>query len=130
VLKEVFENTLPTQMDFSKSLLWIQVHDMPIICMNREIGYKIGATIGEVHEVDVTGEGVGWGHCLRIRVEVDLTKPLERGRALNLNVKTVWVNFWYKKLPFFCHSCGRIVHDFASCPGKAGFRLNGEDSLK
>jgi hypothetical protein len=117
-------------MDFSKSLFWIQVHDMPLICLNKEMGYKIGATVGAVEEVDVTGEGVGWGRCLRIRVEVDITKPLERGRVLNLNGKPVWVSFRYEKLPYFCHFCGRIVHDKALCDGKMGFRQNTGDSSR
>jgi hypothetical protein len=56
VLKEVAESISPVQMDFSKSSFWVQVHDMPLICMNREVSYKIGKTIGEVEEVDVTGE--------------------------------------------------------------------------
>jgi hypothetical protein len=130
VLKEVVEDVAPVQMEFSKSSFWIQVHDMPLICMNREVSYKIGATIGVVEEVDVTGEGVGWGHCLRIRVEVDITKPLERGRVLDLNDKPVWVSFRYKKLPYFCHFCGRIVHDKESCDGKRGFRQNVVDSSR
>ncbi len=65
------------------------------------MGYKIGKTIGEVEEVDVTGEGLGWGRCLRIRVCIDLTKPLERGRALNLNGKTVWVSLDMRSFHIF-----------------------------
>jgi hypothetical protein len=41
-------------MDFSKALFWVQVHDMPLICMNRDIGYRIGESLGTVEEVDVT----------------------------------------------------------------------------
>jgi len=38
---------------------------MPLTCMNREVGNRIGQSIGSVEEVDVTGDGVGWGRCLR-----------------------------------------------------------------
>jgi hypothetical protein len=69
--------------------------------MNREVEYKIGGTIGKVEEVDVTGEGLGWGRCLRIWVYIDLTKPLKRGRALSLNGKMVCVNFRYEKASTF-----------------------------
>jgi hypothetical protein len=31
---------------------------MPLTCMNREVGYKIGVSMGEVEEVDVTGDGL------------------------------------------------------------------------
>jgi hypothetical protein len=67
VLIEVDENILPAQMDFTRSLFWVQVHDMPLICMNRAVGSRIVETLGKVEEVDVIGDGVGWGRCLRIR---------------------------------------------------------------
>jgi hypothetical protein len=90
-------------MNFTYSLLWVQVHNMPIICMNHEVGHRIGAILGMVEEVDVTGDGVGWERSLRLRVNIDLTKPLDRGRALHLNEKTIWVTFKYEKLPQFCY---------------------------
>jgi hypothetical protein len=130
VLKEVEESILPSQMDFSKALFWVQVHDMPLTCMNREIGYRIGESLGAVEEVDVTGDGVGWGRCLRIRVYLDLTRPLDRGRALHINGKPVWVSFRYEKLPHFCYTCGRIVHGNNGCKGGASFRLNGGEPAK
>lgn len=61
VLKEVDEDIPPLQMDFSKVLFWVQVHDMPLTCMNREVGIRIGQSIGMVEDIDVTGDGVGWG---------------------------------------------------------------------
>jgi hypothetical protein len=98
VLKELDENIPPLQMDFSKALFWIQVHEMPLTYMNREAGLRIGQSIGIVDDVDVTGDGVGWGRCLRIKVYINLTKPLERGRALVINGKSLWVSFKYEKL--------------------------------
>lgn len=47
---------------------------------------------------------------------MDLTKPLERGRTLLVARKTYWVSFKYEKLPLFCFSCGRIVHEPSGCP--------------
>jgi hypothetical protein len=44
--------------------------------------------MGDVEEVDVTCNGVGWGCCLRIRINLDITKPLDKGRALSLNDKS------------------------------------------
>jgi len=38
VLKELDENLPPLQMDFSKALFWVQVHDMPLTSLNQEIG--------------------------------------------------------------------------------------------
>jgi hypothetical protein len=51
---------------------------MPLICMTKAIGSKIGESLGILEEVDIEGEGVEWGNVLRIRVITNLQKPLER----------------------------------------------------
>lgn len=83
-----------------------------------------------MEEVDVTGDGVGWGRCLRIWVYIDITKPLERGRALVLNGKSIWVSFRYEKLPQFCYFCGRIYHADKPCTNKTSHRINDDDLAK
>jgi hypothetical protein len=45
---------------------------------------------------------MGWGSYLRLRVNIDITKPLDRGRALNLAGKTSWVEFKYEKMRSCC----------------------------
>jgi hypothetical protein len=126
VLKEIDENTPPSHMDFSNAFFWIQLHGMPLTCMNREVGLRIGRSIGTVEDIDVTGDGVGWGRCLRIRVSIDITKPLERGRAIVLNGKSIWISLKYEKLPQFCYHCGKIYHADKACPNKSSFRINEE----
>ena len=101
VLNEFHGHCPPSQMVFLHSLVWVQVYGMPLLCMTKGIGSKIGASLGELEEVDVAGDGLGWSRCLRIRVSIDLSKPLERGRALVLGEKTHWVNFKYEKMPMF-----------------------------
>jgi hypothetical protein len=76
-------------MDFTRALFWILVHDMPLTCMTQEVGLWIGAFLGTVEEIDVEGNRVGWGRCLRLRVFIDITKPLDRGRALIVNGKSL-----------------------------------------
>jgi hypothetical protein len=114
-----FDGSIPSsQWDFTTSPFWIQVHDMPPICMTKAIGTKIGESLGTLEEVDVEGEGVEWSSVLRIRVIIDLQKPLERGRALTIAGKAYWVSFQYENLPVFCFNCGRIVHENSGCPAQ------------
>lgn len=40
--------------------------------MNREMGEKIGGSIGTVNEVDADEGDVAWGKCLRVRVKCNL----------------------------------------------------------
>jgi hypothetical protein len=49
----------PAQMKFTHSPFWIQVHDMPLICMNKAVGMKIGESLGALEDVDVAGDGSG-----------------------------------------------------------------------
>lgn len=83
---------------------------MPLLCMTKGIGTKIAMSMGILEEVDVASDGVGWGRCLRLRVVIDLSKPLEWGRALLLKGKSCWVNFKYEKLSLLCFTCGRVLY--------------------
>jgi hypothetical protein len=74
VLYEFDGHCPPSKMEFTKLQFWIQVHDFPLLCMNRVVEKKIGDSLSVLEDVDVAGNGVGWGRCLRIRVSIDLTK--------------------------------------------------------
>lgn len=77
-----------------------------MISFNRGVGQKIGDSLGDVLEVDAKGVEVGWRRGLRIKVVIDITNPLERGRALVIEGKSLWISFKYEKLPLFCFNCG------------------------
>lgn len=42
VLKEVDDNVPPLHMVFTHEVLWVQVLDMPLSCMNNEVGLRLG----------------------------------------------------------------------------------------
>jgi hypothetical protein len=98
--------------------------------MTKGVGEKIGESMGKLEDVDVAGDGAGWGRCLRIRVNIDVKKPLDRGRALNLCGKSSWVTFKYEKLPLFCFNCGCIVHDDQGCSVPRLTRLSSVEDTK
>jgi hypothetical protein len=78
-----FEGDLqPKAITCTSSAFWIRVFNLPIKSMIWEVGEDIGRAIGNLVEVDVFENGLGWGKHLRIRVEVDVTKPLLRGKIL------------------------------------------------
>jgi hypothetical protein len=35
--------------------------DLPLGCMGKTIGYKIGKIVGTVEMVDMDAKGIGWG---------------------------------------------------------------------
>ena len=81
----------------------------------------IGASLGEVLEVDVTDSGIQWGKCLRVRVSLDVSRKLIRGkRILGEEGEDWWVRFKYERLPNFCYRCGLLEHDLKDCTQKDG----------
>ena len=80
-----------------------------------KVGVEIGETIGTVIPLEHMKEMVG-GDFLRVRVEIDVSKPLCRGRKTAINANEfIWVAFKYEKLPNFCYWCGRVSHADKEC---------------
>ena len=56
------------------------------------------------------------GGFMRVRVLVDVSQPLCRGRVICLeDGKELWVSFKYERLPNLCYWCGRITHNDLDC---------------
>ncbi|CAH9109974.1 unnamed protein product [Cuscuta europaea] len=52
---------------------------------------------------------------MRIRVCMDIRKPLKKGTTLKKGGIGHWVDFKYEKLPNFCFICGIIDHSDKFC---------------
>ncbi|KAF4380499.1 hypothetical protein G4B88_011745 [Cannabis sativa] len=72
----------------------------------RFIGNLIG-TFFDVHE-DSLSEG--WGPFLRIRVAIDVSKPLLRGQLVTFPwiADELWLEYRYERLLDFCYDCEKI----------------------
>lgn len=79
--------------------------------------------IGLVQQVDVDESGVGWGKFLRVKVLLDVTCPLLRGRIVILHGNSTWVPIKYESLLQLCFRCGMIAHAIG------GFRLSTNNTL-
>jgi hypothetical protein len=115
-LIEDFDRTVaPTEFTFDKASFWVQMTNLPLGCMGKEISEMIGASVGVVQAIDTDGEGLGRGESLRAKILLDLSKPLPKGRKIKLQGSTRWVTFKYEHLPKFCFNCGVIVHGKFRC---------------
>jgi hypothetical protein len=75
-----FDGITPVdEMEFEKVAFWVRMYNLPLACVSKAMGCRIGASVGEMEEVDVDEEGVGWGKFFRVRILLDLSKPLSRG---------------------------------------------------
>ena len=93
--------------------------------MMIEVVISLGETMGLVLKPKDEAEMRG-GQFMRVRVVVDVTKPLCRGRMITWDQgRDRWVYFLYKRLPKFCYWCGFLSHDDKECM----VWLNSKESL-
>ncbi|KAK7816576.1 hypothetical protein CFP56_043919 [Quercus suber] len=74
-------------------------------------------TTSKVFENNPENEVYEGSNFIRVRVGVDITKPLCRGRKLAFRTgQDSWVSFKYERLPNICHWCGKLTHMDRECP--------------
>ncbi|KAE9467037.1 hypothetical protein C3L33_01055, partial [Rhododendron williamsianum] len=116
VLHRWEEGLRPEQINFSYSPFWIQLRALPLEFMSIEVGRKMMVGFGEVQEVMMAQLHGNQGRCIRVKVELDITKPIPRGkRVCTADWKPIWVSFRYEKFPLLCHYCGIVGHDDKAC---------------
>ena len=103
------------ELRFDKAEFWVQVHDLPARRMTIEAAKGICHPLGRISHCRDEEETDG-GDFMRVRVELDITKPLSRGRQVRFGPDSDgWVSFRYERLPVFCYWCGRLTHDAKEC---------------
>lgn len=107
---------IPTSVPLFHAIFWVQIHDVPIGYMTRKVGEIFGNFIGEFVEYDPKNSSVFWKAFIRIRVKVDVRKPLKRGNKITLaNGVATQVRFKYECLTVFCFFCGMLDHTDLIC---------------
>ena len=98
-------------MKFDRVTFSVQLHDLPLMYMNEEMGAFWGESIREVQNVDFGATGEFCGKFMRIRVTIDITQPLWRWVILDedgTRLNNVWIPLKYVRLPDFCYGCGMV----------------------
>ena len=116
IIMQRYANDGPVnELSFNKVPFWVQVHDIPCSFLTRKIAEKLCDVVGEVQKSIGAVDDDG-GSFFRVRVLVDITLPLCRGRVISLpNGSKSWVNFKYERLPNICYWCGRLDHNDRDC---------------
>lgn len=66
------------EYDFNLSSFWVRILNMPVELMDRKMATEVGNAIGEVLAIDWRDRGGGWTEFMRIRIIIDIHKPLRR----------------------------------------------------
>ena len=117
LLKEVKNADRVCWDDWHFSKFWVQVFNLPLSGMIRDVGIIIGKGMGDCLQVVADESGRCIGQYMRLRVCLDTSKPLRRGARVRLGLEggVVWVDFKYERLPEFCFICGILGHCVRDC---------------
>lgn len=109
------------EYEFYQIPVWIRVSKLPLGLMNRTTAEIIAGEVGKFIDVmtDANGESAV-GPYLRIKIQIDIRKPIWRGITLDVGDKKLWCPFAYEYLPDFCYLCGILDHIDTDCPTKDG----------
>ena len=112
VLNKMKMGEAVNKLKFNRASFWVQIHGLPTMNQTKEAGLRIGGILGEVEKVDVDEKGFSLGGHLRIRVSMDITQLLCRGRQVRIGESVAtWVDFKYERLPIFFYWCWKLDHD-------------------
>ncbi len=127
ILQRIEEDEAIDEVQFCETAFWVQMHGLPIRRMNNETVATIGSSLGSIVQGVESGANVDGGTAMRIRVSLDITKPLCRGRKARFEKdRETWIAFRYERLPNFCYWCGHVTHSDKDCP----YWLRNKDSLR
>lgn len=115
ILKEIERGVQPSKIKFESVGMWIRLYDLPQSVRSERCIRKIVAQCGEIIEIDRQSME-GFGRSIRIKVMVDVSKPLKQGMKVEqMNSPPVWIPFKYEHLPSFCYLCGSLEHMRREC---------------
>lgn len=116
IYHQVEEGEDPIAVPLQQVEMWVQIYDIPRGFLSENVLKSVGSSIGKYIKSDPgTFEG-GWKPYVRIRVSLNVEKPLKR----RLKIKREgdnwsWLNFKYERLGTFCFICGIIGHAERDC---------------
>lgn len=116
VLEKLDPKVSPFEVPLNKVEFWIQAHNLPGNFFTEKIAEAIGSALGTFIRVDKKNFEGSWKSFLRVRVLLDITKPLRRKLKMKKEGGSwFWVEFKYERLPNFCFLCGLIGHTEHFC---------------
>ncbi|VFQ75806.1 unnamed protein product [Cuscuta campestris] len=120
------EKVLATDLNCAE--MWVQVHNLPFGYSSPAILEAIGNFVGGFVKIDVSPIPQTQRPYFRVRVAVDVRRPLRRKMKLTKrDGSVVWVQFQFERLNNFCFFCGVMGHLAKHCRGAVLSSLEPED---
>lgn len=93
-----------------KISVWIQLQNLLPGYRKKEVLEAWCKRVGKVLHVNLTPRGDG--KSVRVRVRLDVNKPLTRFLSITKNAEKVFYQVYYEKIPKFCFVCGLHGHTY------------------
>jgi hypothetical protein len=84
IMADLDESKAIEEIEFFYIPIWIRVLMIPIGLINKETGEAIGNSVGEFLEVEEDDGVVAVGKYLRVKIMLDVRKPLMRGVTMKV----------------------------------------------
>lgn len=111
-----------TSYEFNMSPFWLRIYNIPLELMDHSTALDVGIAIGKVVAIDWKDRNGGWTEFMRLKIMVNILKPLRRIVKLvdrDERVITCMLKYEkYERLPDFCYLCGIIGHTVKNCKNK------------
>lgn len=116
IISRMEEGINPRCIPLNSIDLWVQIHDLQPGFMSEKVITEVGNQMGRfVCSCPSNFKGV-WREYMRIRVTLDLSKPLKRKMKLRKSGNEwFWITFKYENVPTFCFICGILGHSEKYC---------------
>lgn len=136
LLKQIAPNVSPHSVHLSHADFWVQAYNIPPSMQTKKTAEMIGAFLGSFKRADDDNLDGLWKTFMRIRVQLDVSKPLKRKMKIKPSTgDTFYIEFKYERLTTFCFICGLIGHNETNCdnlfePGMGSMERNYSPELR
>ncbi|CAN1761820.1 hypothetical protein LINPERHAP1_LOCUS8065 [Linum perenne] len=111
ILKELTANEDPKTTELYHAEFWVQIYQLPAGLFSTTVGKALGDFIGDFVAYDDKNVWSFRDPYMRIRVRLDVRKPLKRGKKVRqAGGEGGECIFRYEHLPNFCYICGKMGH--------------------
>ena len=117
VLIEKFDGSCrASAVEMNRIHAWVQIHDVPEMYRKKPLIQGVAGNIGEVIYVDMNGAGTEAGDYVRVRLWLDVRRPLTRFVSFKPEgAAHVIMRVKYEKVPRYCGVCGLLGHEQEEC---------------
>jgi hypothetical protein len=106
----------PSSVILNRIHAWVQIRGIPPLFRKEGIVRDMAARIGEVLSVDLYVLGASGTSFVRVRVKIDVNKPLTRIVGLHPEgSERLSFQVLYEKLPRYCEVCGVLGNGELEC---------------